>query len=87
MSINKLSIRGIKRLEITMRDVLDGLEDAASYMNYHSSPNIIEILSIEPPGRPIQANTNIIPINIPIDNNINADFVNYLIQRELKKSA
>ncbi len=87
MSINKLSIRGIKRLEITMRDVLDGLEDAASYMNYHSSPDIIEILSIEPPGRPIQTNANIIPINLPIDNNINADFVNYLIQRELKKSA
>jgi len=86
MSI-KLSTREIKRLEITMRDVLDGLEDAANYMNYHSSPDIIEILSIEPPGRPIQANANIIPINLPTDNNINADFVNYLIQRELKKSA
>ena len=86
MSANSKT-RGIKRLEITMRDVLDGLEDAASYMNYHSSPDIIEILSIEPPGRPIQANANIIPISRPIDNNINAHIVNYLIQRELKKSA
>jgi len=86
MSI-KLSTRGIKRLEITMRDVLDGLEDAASYMNYHSSPDIIEILSIEPPGRPIQAKENVIPINLPIDNNANANIVDFLIQRELKKSA
>ena len=86
MSI-KLSTRGIKRLEITMRDVMDGLEDAASYMSYHSSPDIIEVLSIEPPGRPIQANTNIIPINLPIDNNIDNDIVDYLIQRELKRTA
>ena len=86
MSI-KLSTRGIKRLEITMRDVLDGLEDAASYMNYHSSPDIIEILSIEPPGRPVQANANFIPITLPIENNIDNDIVDYLIQRELKRTA
>ncbi len=88
MSI-KLSTRGIKRLEVTMRDVLDGLEDAASYMNYRSSPDIVEILSIEAPGRPAPAlsEQKVIPINLPIDNNANANIVDYLIQRELKRIA
>jgi len=83
----KLSTRGIKRLEISMRDVLDGLEDAASYMNYRSSPDVVEILSIEPPGRPTSVKQKIIPIKLPIINNIDADIVGYLIRRELKKSA
>jgi len=88
MSI-KLSSRGIKYLEITMRDVLDGLEDAASYMNYQSVPETVEILSIEPPGRAIQRNREIIQLNkidIP-DPGENSNIVNYLIERELKKSA
>ena len=83
----KLSTRGIKRLEISMRDVLDGLEDAASYMNYRSSPDVVEILSIEPPGRPTSVKQKVISINLPIINNIDADIVGYLIRRELKKSA
>ena len=86
MSI-KLSTRGIKHLEITMRDVLDGLEDAASYMNYHSSPDIIEILSIEPPGRPALSEQKVIPINLPSDKVHSSNIVEYLIQRELKRSA
>ena len=88
MSI-KLSSRGIKYLEITMRDVLDGLEDAASYMNYQSVPETVEVLSIEPPGRVIQHNREIIQFNktdTP-DPNENSNIVNYLIERELKKSA
>lgn len=83
----KLSTRGIKRLEISMRDVLDGLEDAASYMNYRSSPDVVEILSIEPPGRPTSVKQKVIPINLSIIKNIDADIVGYLIRRELKKSA
>lgn len=85
----KLSTRGIKRLEVTMLDVLDGLEDAASYMNYHSVPEVVEILSIEPPGREVQSINKVIPLNninsveIQRDTNI----VEYLIQRELKRSA
>ena len=86
MSI-KLSTRGIKSLEISMRNVLDGLEDAASYMNYHSSPDVVEILSIEPPGRPTSVKQKVIPINLPINNNIDTDIVDYLIQRELKRTA
>lgn len=83
----KLSTRGIKRLEITMRDVLDGLEDAASFINYSSTPDIVEILSIEPPGRPIAKKQNVVQISTSFDHNDSSDIVEYLTERELKKSA
>ena len=83
----KLSNRGIKRLEVTMRDVMDGLEDAASYMNYRSTPDIVEILSIEPPDRPAPSEQKVIPINLSPNNEQNSNIVEYLIQRELKISA
>ena len=70
-----------------MRDVMDGLEDAASYMNYLSVPETVEILSIEPPGRTILEKKNIIQLNISAKNSKDADIVDYLIQRELRKSA
>ena len=70
-----------------MRDVLDGLEDAAIYTNYHSCPDILEILSIEPPGRPRVEKHNVIPMSIPTNNYDDADIVDYLIQRELKRIA
>lgn len=83
----KIKTRGIKRLEVTMRDVLDGLEDAASYMNYHSSPDIVEILSIEPPSCPIIVKQKLAPIKLPFENNRSANIVDYLVQRKLKRSA
>lgn len=85
----KISKRGIKRLEVTMRDVLDGLEDAASYMNYHSTPDVVEILSIEPPGRTQQPTQEVIQFNnlASAEANESANIVEYLIQRELRKSA
>ena len=82
----KLSIRGIKGLEVTMCDVLDGLGDAASYMYYHTCSDIIEILSIEAPGRPT-FKPQIIPLNSITDANYNSCIVDYLIQRELKQSS
>ena len=83
----KLSNRGIKRLEVTMRDVMDGLEDAASYMNYHSTPDIIEILSIEPPGRSAPSEQKIIPIHLSTGDAQNDNIVKYLILREQRISA
>ena len=85
--MSNLSTRGITRLEVTMLDVMDGLEDAASYINYESSPDIVEILSIEPPGRHTAAKDKIIPIKLPFETGRSNDIVDYLIQRELKKSA
>lgn len=85
----KLSIRGIKRLEVTMRDVMDGLEDAASYMNYLSVPETVEILSIEPPGRTPQPHQEVIQFNSldSADSCDTSNIVDYLIERELRKSA
>jgi hypothetical protein len=76
-----LSKREVKLLEITMRDVLDGLEDAASYVGYLSVPDTLEILSIEPPGRPLNPQTTPVMLN-KIDKV--ADIVEYLVTRELK---
>ena len=39
-----------KALELTMQDVMDNLEDTASYLAL-TCPAGLEILSIEPPGR------------------------------------
>lgn len=82
----KLSTSGLKRLELTMRDVLDGLEDASIFMHYKSSPDVVEILSIEADGRPIPESSKIIPINQHV-NKIESDIVEYLIQREERISA
>jgi hypothetical protein len=79
----KISKREVKLLEITMRDVLDGLEDAASYMGFQSVPDTLEILSIEPPGRLAQPLT--VPIQFYADKTV--DIVDYLITRELRMSA
>ena len=85
----KTKTRGIKRLEVTMLDVLDGLEDAASYMNYHSTPEIVEILSIEAPGRIASSQQDIIHFNKinPVKPMQTPTIVDYLIQREMKKLA
>ncbi|MDH5395302.1 MAG: hypothetical protein OEW97_03440 [Gammaproteobacteria bacterium] len=83
----KLSARGLKALEITMRDVLDGLEDAASYMNYNSFPDTVEILSIEPPGRPVKSKQATLRIIPHADEKRSTNVVDFLFQRELKMSA
>ncbi len=86
----KITTKGAKLLEITMRDVLDGLEEAAIYSNYHS-PDTLEILSIEAAGRPIQLTPEIIQLEKQrpkfIENKHSSNIVEYLIQRELKRSA
>ncbi|MFK5914804.1 MAG: hypothetical protein QM484_10545 [Woeseiaceae bacterium] len=83
----KFSIPGLKRLEITMRDVIDGLEDAASYMNYQSQPDVVEILSIEPLGRTTTNVSNIAPFLKAKNTAEKADIAAYLIKREGHKSA
>ena len=85
----KLSTRGIKRLEITMRDVMDGMEDAASYMNFLSVPESVEILSIEPPGRMFNPPQEVLQFNKidKTESNQSSNIVEYLIQRELKRTA
>ena len=87
----KTSTPGLKYLEIIMHDVLDGLEDAAIYLNYHSVPETVEILSIEPPGRINQPQHKVILLNAKHsrsdESKRSSNIVNYLIQRELLKIA
>lgn len=45
----ELAINGITSLELTMHDVLDGMEDFASQLSYQDFNGCFEILSIEPP--------------------------------------
>jgi hypothetical protein len=45
-------VNGISALEMTMRDVMDNLEDLGSQYAYASVPGCFEILSIEPPEQP-----------------------------------
>ena len=79
----KLTANGLKRLEMTMRDVMDGLEDAASYMNYQSTPDVVEILSIEAPGREADSRASIISLENHKDTDAEvADIAAWLIARE-----
>ncbi len=39
-----------KALELIMRDVLDGLEEFANMASYNPNPEVLTILSIEPPS-------------------------------------
>lgn len=88
MSVKKPT-RGLKYLEVIMRDVLDGLDDAASYMNFHSVPETVEILFIEAPARILPSAQEVIAIK-----QINSvrsqpclNIVDYSPRRELKISA
>lgn len=89
--VAKKSKQGAKSLEIAMIDVLDGLEDAATYMAYQSTPNTLIILSIEPAvtskpgiGEPnYRLETQIKPGNYKTSLNI----LNFLTKRDLKRSA
>lgn len=62
-----------------MRDSMEGLADSATYFAYCSSPDTLEILSIEPPKT---LNFNKKPATVvkvkPVQ-----DISDYLIQREL----
>ncbi len=42
-------INGVSALEMTMRDVMAGLEDMATDFAYASAPDCFEILAIEAP--------------------------------------
>jgi len=44
-----LRINNITPLELTMREVLDGLDDLASGFAWQSTPDVFEIIAIEAP--------------------------------------
>lgn len=70
------SIRGTRRDEMTMREVLDGMNDIATMLSYDPWPGEFEIIALHPPGqdtdtprectvikkeRPLPASAEIIP--------------------------
>lgn len=67
-----------------MRDVMESLVDAASYFAYRSTPDTLEILSIEPPkGDPFmngQAPASITPLH----RGRSHDIVDFLVRRETR---
>ncbi len=77
--VGKIPRKGGKALEMAMRDTLDGLYDSASYFGFHSSPQTIQILSIESP-KPV--NFDQPPAQVLRVQKIQ-DVTDYLIQREL----
>jgi hypothetical protein len=84
-SAKKAPVKGEKSLEMVMRDVMEGLTDAASYFAFRSTPDTLEILSIEPPkGDPFQTgrpnNANVTPLRRARSH----DIVDFLVRRETR---
>lgn len=48
-TVQALRINQVSPLEITMREVLDGLDDLASGFAWQSTPGVFEIIAIEAP--------------------------------------
>ena len=80
--VKKSPTQGGKALELAMRDVLASLADSATYFAYRSTPDTLEILSIEAPRRhsfKAQAERHV----TPIAQARSRDIVDFLIRREL----
>jgi len=80
----KAPVKGEKRLEMIMRDVMAGLTDSASYFAFRSAPDTLEILSIEPPkGDPFHANRT--PAKVTSLRRARSnDIVDFLVRRETR---
>jgi len=78
-TIGKIPLKGSKALEMRMRDTMDGIFDSALYFAFRSSPETLQILSIEPP-KPV--NFNQPPAEV-VSVRAYQDITDYLIQREL----
>ena len=78
----KIPVKGGKALEMTMRNVLDGLEDSASYFAYQSTPDNLEILSIEvPKGDPHAQQHRLATVHF-VPQPRSEDIVEFLMLRE-----
>jgi hypothetical protein len=83
-SAEKTSVNGEKCLEMAMRDVMEGLTDAASYFAFRSSPDTLEILSIEAPkGDPVKSDRPHASVT-PLRRARSHDIVDFLVRRETR---
>lgn len=76
------SVVGDKSLEMTMRDVLNGLTDTAAQLAFAADASHVEILSLEMPRdiphQPVMRPDNVVAVDTTRSHNI----VDYLIRRE-----
>lgn len=83
-SVKKAPVTGGKALESIMRDVMTGLTDSASYFAFRSTPDTLEILSIEPPkGDPFQSPKASATVT-PLPRARSRDIVDFLVRRETR---
>ena len=85
----KLTVqRGSKALEMIMRDVLDNIEDGANYIQYQSSMESVQILSVELSENNSQHQTkqitNIYSVTKLPQLHRSKDVVSFLLEREEK---
>jgi hypothetical protein len=78
----KIPVKGEKRLEMAMRDVMDGLADSACYFAFRSTPDTLEILSIEPPKPTTWEQHSAEIIQVKDFQSRSRDIVEFLIRRE-----
>ncbi len=80
---HKIPVKGDKALEMTMQNVLEGLEDSASYFAFQSTPDTLEILSIErPKGDPVANRQPLATVHHVLSNQRSDDIVEFLMTRE-----
>ena len=80
---HKIPVKGDKALEMTMQNVLDSLEDSASYFGFQSTPDTLEILSIErPKGDPLANHQALATVHHVYSNKRSENVVDFLITRE-----
>lgn len=82
---NKPIVHGKKALELTMCDVLEGVEEAALYVGFEGKPNVMEILSIEIPRKTRPSRTSHAKVAGINSRGRPIDVSDYLIQRESAK--
>lgn len=78
----KIPVSGAKSLEMAMRDVMDSLADSACYFAYRSTPDTLQILSIEPPKQLNFEHPPAEVIPVAAYRSRSRDIVDFLIRRE-----
>ena len=80
---HKIPVKGGKALEMTMQNVLEGLEDSASYFAFQSTPDTLEILSIErPKGDPVANRQALATVHHVLCHQRSDNVVEFLMTRE-----
>ncbi len=80
---HKIPIKGGKALEMIMQNVLEGIEDSASYFAFQSTPDTLEILSIErPKSDPVANQRPLATVHHVLCNQRSDDIVEFLMTRE-----